>query len=70
MKLTQETTQVIVFSKRFAESQGGRMISTEPVLAALAAVDSPAKDILERNGITMEGICEMISADDMVTSTW
>ena len=67
MKLTQETTQVIVFSKRFAESQGGRMISTEPVLAALAAVDSPAKDILERNGITMEGICEMISADDMVT---
>jgi len=69
MKLTQETTQVIIYSKRFAESQGGRMISTEPVLAALAAVDCPAKEILERNGITMEGICEMISADDMVTES-
>ena len=69
MKLTQETTQVIVFSKRFAESQGGRMISTEPVLAALAAVDCPAKEILERNGITMEAVCEMISADDMVTES-
>ncbi len=66
MKLTQETTQVIVFSKRFADSQGGRMISTEPVLAAIAAVDSPAKEILSRNGVTMESICELISADDMV----
>ena len=65
MKLTKETTQVIVYSKRFAESQGGRMISTEPVLAAIAAVDCPAKAILERNGVTMESICEMISADDM-----
>ena len=65
MKLTQETTQVIVFSKRFADSQGGRMISTEPVLAAIAAVDCPAKEILSRNGVTMENLCELISADDM-----
>ena len=66
MKLTQETTQVIVYSKRLADSQGGRMISTEPVLAAIAAVDCPAKEILSRNGVTMESLCELISADDMV----
>ncbi|MBR6484873.1 MAG: ATP-dependent Clp protease ATP-binding subunit [Clostridiales bacterium] len=67
MKLTKETTDVIVFSKRIAESQGSRMISTEAVLAALAAVEGPTQEILGRNGVEMEAVCTLISADDMVT---
>ena len=67
MKLTKETTDVIVFAKRIAESQGSRMISTEAVLAALAAVEGPTQEILGRNGVEMEAVCTLISADDMVT---
>jgi len=67
MKLTKETTDVIVYAKRIAESQGSRMISTEAVLAALAAVEGPTQEILGRNGVEMEAVCTLISADDMVT---
>ena len=67
MKLTKETTDVIVYSKRIAESQGGRMISTEAVLVALSAVEGVTQEILGRNGIEMEALCTLIGADDMVT---
>ena len=67
MKLTKETTDVIVYSKRIAESQGGRMISTEAVLVALSAVEGATQEILGRNGIEMEALCTLIGADDMVT---
>ena len=66
MKLTQETTQVIAYAKRIAESAGNRMIATESILCAIAAVDTPAKEILARNGIEISDIADAISADESV----
>lgn len=66
MKFTGETSQVMVLAKRIADSTGGRMISTEPVLAALAMSDTPSGEILRRNGIDIESICGLIGASPVV----
>ena len=64
LKLTEETTRVIVYAKRFAESSGNRMISTEHLLAGVAAVDGPAADALENNGAGLQVLATMLNFDE------
>lgn len=66
IKLTEETTRVIVYAKRFADSSGNRMISTEYLLAGASALSGPASDILERNGVTLEALASVLGFDDSV----
>ncbi|MBO4636217.1 MAG: ATP-dependent Clp protease ATP-binding subunit [Clostridiales bacterium] len=63
MKISEETARVMAISKRLTESSGKQMIATDAVLCALAAVDSPAKDILEENSVTADAIADRIDAD-------
>ena len=64
LKLTEETTRVIVYAKRFADSSGNRMISTEHLLAGVAAVDGPAADALENNGAGLQVLATMLNFDE------
>ena len=68
MRLTEDTTQVIIMAKRLADSQGGKMMSTEFILAGLLAVDGPACDTLNRNGLDLETVCNILSADPTTLS--
>ncbi|MCR5047760.1 MAG: ATP-dependent Clp protease ATP-binding subunit, partial [Saccharofermentans sp.] len=64
LKLTEETTRVIVYAKRFADSSGNRMISTEHLLAGVAAVDGPAADALDNNGAGLPVLANMLNFDE------
>ena len=66
LKLTEETTRVITYAKRFADSSGNRMISTEYLLAGIAAVPGPAADSMERNGANLEVLAAELNFDDSV----
>lgn len=66
IKLTEETTRVIVYAKRFAESAGSRLVSTEFLLAGASAVSGPVSDILERNGVTLEALASSLNFDESV----
>ena len=66
IKLAEETTRVIVYAKRFADSSGNRMISTEFMLAGICALQGSYTDALERSGITLETLASMLGFDDSV----
>ena len=66
IKLTEETTRVIVYAKRFADSSGNRMISTEYMLAGICALSGPVTDILERSGVTLETLADALNFDESV----
>ncbi len=69
LKLTDETTRVIVYAKRFADSSGNRMVSSEHMLAGVLAVHGPGAEILENNGVTLSDIAEMLGFDESVADT-
>ncbi len=64
IKLTEETTRVIVYAKRFADSSGNRMISTEYMLAGICALTGNCTDALERNGVTLEALADALNFDE------
>ncbi len=66
LKLTEDTTRVIVYAKRFADSSGNRMISSEYMLAGVAAAGGPASEILEHNGATVSDFANELGFDESV----
>ena len=67
LKLTEESTRVIIYAKRFAQSSGTRMmITTEHLLAGIAAVPGQAADVLESNGAGLDVIVSTLGYDDTV----
>ncbi|MBR1797509.1 MAG: ATP-dependent Clp protease ATP-binding subunit [Clostridiales bacterium] len=66
LKLTEDTTRVIIYAKRFAASNGNRTISTEFILAGISATPGPAADILERNGLSVETLAGTLFFDSAV----
>ena len=66
IKLTEETTRVIVYAKRFADSSGNRMVSTEYMLAGICALEGTYTDVLERNGVTLESLASLLGFDESV----
>lgn len=66
MKFVEETTEVFAYAKRICDTQGGRMISTEPVLAALVMSNSNAGEILRRNNVEIQTVLSNIGAGPIV----
>ena len=66
LKLTEETTRVIIYAKRFAESSGNRMVSSEHILAGIAAVDGQASEALENNGAGLQVLASVLNFDETV----
>ena len=66
IKLAEETTRVIVYAKRFADSSGNRMVSTEYMLAGICAMEGSYTDVLERNGVTLESLASLLGFDESV----
>ena len=66
IKLAEETTRVIVYAKRFADSSGNRMVSTEYMLAGICALEGTYTDVLERNGVTLESLASLLGFDESV----
>lgn len=66
LKLTEDTTRVIVYAKRFADSSGNRMISAEYMLAGVAAAGGPASEILEHNGAALSDLANELGFDESV----
>ena len=66
LKLTDDTARVIIYAKRFVGSSGNRMITTDYILAGIAAVGGPAADILERGGVTLELLAGTMGFDEGV----
>ena len=66
IKLAEETTRVIVYAKRFADSSGNRMVSTEFMLAGICAMEGAYTDVLERNGVTLESLASLLGFDESV----
>ena len=66
MKFIEETTELFVIAKRFTDSLGGRMISTEPLLAALTVTNTSAAEVLKRNGVEAEAVCNLIGVSPIL----
>ena len=67
LKLTEDTTRVIIYAKRFAQNSGTRMmITTEHILAAIAAVPGQAADVLESNNAGLDTLIATLGYDDSV----
>ena len=67
LKLTEDTTRVIIYAKRFAQSSGTRMmITTEHILAGIAAVPGQAADVLESNNAGLDTLISTLGYDDTV----
>jgi len=66
LKLTDDTTRVIVYAKRFADGTGNRMISTEHMLMGIAAVQGEGADVMDRNGAGLDSLSQIIPYDDSV----
>ena len=67
LKLTEDTTRVIIYAKRFAQSSGTRMmITTEHILAGIAAVPGQAADVLESNNAGLDTLVSTLGYDDTV----
>lgn len=63
LKLAEETTRVLVYAKRFAESASSAMIPSEFILAGIAAVEGDASETLENNGAGLNTLASIIGFD-------
>ncbi|MCQ2516373.1 MAG: ATP-dependent Clp protease ATP-binding subunit [Saccharofermentans sp.] len=63
LKLAEETTRVLVYAKRFAESASSAMIPSEFILAGIAAVEGDASETLERNNAGLNVLASIIGFD-------
>lgn len=65
LKLSEETTRVLVFAKRFSESANisNAMISSDFILAGIAAVEGDAAEALERNGAGLDTLSSLMGFD-------
>jgi len=66
LKLAEETTRVLVYAKRFAESAQSAMIPSEFILAGIAAVEGDAAETLERNNAGLDNLAAIIGFDASV----
>ncbi len=68
MKLTADTSKVIVFAGRLSASRGGRMISTEEILAAISLLEDDLCEALKDFGIEGSLICDLLGMSARVTA--
>ena len=69
MKLTETASHVIIMAKRFAQTTGNQLFSTEYILAGLCAVPGDASDALERNGVTLDTLASLLGFDVSAADT-
>ncbi len=68
MKLTPDTSKVIVYAARLATTRGGRMISTEEIVAAIACLESDYREAISSCGVDAESICDLLGMSTSVIS--
>ena len=66
LKLTEETTRVIVYAKRIAATGDNRMITADHLLAGISAVPGEAADIMERNGLGLPALASLMGFDESI----